>query len=51
MLHYKYRLKWLSKMKRSIDGGDVDGLVCYILIYGFSHRVSAATPRLSSAQA
>ena len=37
-------------MKSSIDGGDVHDSVCYILIYGFSHRVGAATWHLSSAQ-
>ena len=37
-------------MKSSIDGGDVDDSVCYILIYGFSHRVGAATWHLGSAQ-
>jgi len=37
-------------MKSSMDGGDVDDSVCYIIIYGLSRRVGAAKRQISSSQ-
>jgi len=38
------------KMKSSVDSGDVDDSVCYIVIYGLGRRVGAAERQLSSSQ-